>query len=136
MGAAGSGDDVAVRHQRFARPHPLVGAGDIVDLLARPEEDAEHRVDARDLTDLTRTRSRQCLIEVDETLIDAICHHVQRAQPHKRVELEVSVAEAAAGRDRVAKQRLAYAHLLRRLSPGHERPSVCGRVISRARRTW
>src|SRR6266508_80284 len=44
VGAAEGGDDVAPLHEVRGRTHPLVGARDVVDELARPQEPAEDLV--------------------------------------------------------------------------------------------
>jgi hypothetical protein len=62
VGVAEGGDGVAPPHAVGSRTHPLVGARNVVDQLARPEQPAEDLVHRGQLGQLAGTQRRQRLI--------------------------------------------------------------------------
>jgi hypothetical protein len=69
VGAAEGGHDVPSLHEVGGRAHPLVGAGDVGDQLARPEEPAEDRLHRGELLQLAGADRRQALVQEGEALL-------------------------------------------------------------------
>ncbi len=108
VGAAEGGDDVAPLHALGSRAHPLVGARDVVDELARPQEPAEDLVNRGQLRRLACTGRCQRLVGQDQSLLDAIGHDEQATEICQCEKLDVGVAESASDHDRLAEQGLAH----------------------------
>jgi hypothetical protein len=106
VGAAERGHDVAPPHTLRSRAHPLVGARDVVDQLARPEQSAEDLVHRGQLRQLAGAERRQSLVGKGQSLLYTISHHEQAAEIRQRQEFDVGIAEATSDRDRLAEQRL------------------------------
>ena len=104
VGPAERGDDRAALHPAGDGPHPLVRPGDVVDQLAGPEEAAEHRVDGGKVAHLAGAGRGHRLVEVHQALLDPVGEDHQPAEVAERLELDVRVAAAPAGRDRLAQQ--------------------------------
>jgi hypothetical protein len=130
VGTAEGGHDVAPLHALGSRAHPLVGARDVVDQLARPEESAEDLVHRGELRQFAGAGCCQSLVGEDESLFDAIGHDEQPTEIRQRQELDVGIAEPAPDRDRLAEQFLA--HLRVRLGEGlyDQHPAVLGPILA------
>ena len=130
MGAAESAGDVVALHELRRPAHPLVRPRDVVDQLARPEEQAEDRVHGGDLGQLAGADRRHCLVDQDEALLDPIGHEEHPAEAHQRLELDVGIAEPAPDRDRVAQQDLPRSRVRLREGLQDQRPAVLGAVLA------
>ena len=129
MGVAEGGDGVAPPHAVGSRTHPLVGARNVVDQLARPEQAAEDLVHRGQLGQLAGTQRRQRLIGEGQSVVDAIGHHKQATEIGQRQELDVGVVQAAT--DRLAKQRLARLRVGFFEGLDDQHPTVLGSILTR-----
>ena len=80
---------------RFADPDPLVGACDVVRVLARREELAEDLFEHHEVVDLAARHGREGLVEQHHALFGAVGVDETRSQVGERDELQIGVAEAA-----------------------------------------
>ena len=87
--------DLAAGGDRLADPDPLVGPADVVGVLARREQLAEHLGEDEEVVDLASGDAGEGLVEVDHALIDAVVVHEGGAEVGEGVELEVAGAVAA-----------------------------------------
>ena len=94
--------DLAAGGDRLADPDPLVGPPDVVGVLARREELAEHLGEDEEVVDLATGDAGERLIEVDHALVDPVVVHERGAEVGEGVELEVAGAVAAGELDRGA----------------------------------
>ena len=74
---------------------PLVGPRDVVRVLARGEELAEHLFHHEEVVDVATSNSGQRLVEQHHPLLGAVPVHEARAEVGERGELEVGVAVPA-----------------------------------------
>ena len=82
MGAAERGDERQVPALRDGSAHadPLIGAGDVVRVLARGEELAEDLLDGQEVFDVPTGDGGESLVEEQHPLLDAIVVHQARAE--------------------------------------------------------
>ena len=91
---------------RLADPDPLIGAGDVVGVLARREELAEDLLQHAEVVDVAARDRGERLVEEHHALLGPVGVHEARAEVGERHELEIAVAEAASHLEGLAKQLL------------------------------
>jgi hypothetical protein len=130
VGAAEGGDDVAPPHALGCGAHPLVGARDVVDQLACPEEPAEDLVHRGQLGRLAGAQRGQRLVGEGQSLLDAVGHHEQATEICQGQEFDIGIAESAPDRDRLSEQCLP--HLGVRFAEGvdDQQPATLGSILA------
>jgi hypothetical protein len=131
VGAAEGGDHVAPPRAVGGRAHPLVGAWDVVDQLARPEEPAEDLIDRGELREFTGAERRQRLVAEDHSFLDAIGHHQHATEIRQRHVFDIAIAEAPTDRDRLVEQGLTHLRVRFREGLDDEHPAVLGPALAR-----
>ena len=87
--------DLAAGGDRLADADPLVRPPDVVGVLARREQLAEHLGEDEEVVDLAAGDAGERLVEVHHALVDAVVVHEGGAEVGEGVELEVAGAVAA-----------------------------------------
>ena len=130
MGAAEGGDDVAPLHALGGGAHPLVGARDVVDQLACPEEPAEDLVHRGQLSRLAGAQRGQRLVAEGHSLLDAVGHHEQATEVCQGQEFDIGIAESAPDRDRLPEQGLPHLGVRFREGADDQQPATLGSILA------
>jgi hypothetical protein len=87
-------------------PDPLIGARNVVRVLARGEELTEDLLEHAEIVDIAARHRGECFIEQDHALFGPIPVNEAGTQIGERHELEIAVAKASSQHERLSKVRL------------------------------